>query len=885
MTVFNKVTLASLKRNKTRTLVTIIGIALAAAMICAVTTIAATALNYLKKNYEYADGTWHGAELETDRATLDMIASADEVDTTVYNTYIGYAIAEGCTNPNKPYLYIIGASRDFESIMPVHITSGNYPKNDSEILLPDHLLDNGNVSHKIGDVLVLDVGDRVLDGYKLNQNNPYLASEGEELSVRETKEFTVVGFYVRPGFENYSAPGYTAITVSDDSANGVYDVYFTMKEAKNIYSFLDKNGIGDTTNRDVLLFSGVSEFESFHTIIYGLAAIIITLIMFGAVALIYNAFSISVSERTKQFGLLSSIGATKKQLRGMVFFEALAVSVIGIPIGILVGIGGIWVTITLLGDKFASLAAYPIPVTLAVPPLTVIIAALVALLTVLISAWIPSRRATRISAVEAIRQSKDIKVENKKVKTSKLTYSLFGLPGVLATKHFKRNRKKYRATVVSLFMSIVLFISASSFSEYLMKSVESAFSTYGYDIEYIDFTKGAATRTPDQLLADLRNAEAVTKGTYITRQKLYGNVNSSILNSDWIENAAGASIYLEGLEESKTHTVINLTFVEDETYRSYLEENKLDADIYFDPESPAAVAIDGRTVFDRSEEKFNVINMLKDGTAEIKAEYAKDFDDAFIDSVTTQNGEKVCKLYSYRDDEETILPYSEVFTERTHKIGKIVYERPYFLDDDIYLTLLYPESLKEKVLPDTEFSEYTYLFVSDDHSASFADMEDMLADYGMGTSHLYDYAATVERSRDLITVIEVFAYGFIVLISLISAANVFNTISTNIALRRREFAMLKSVGMSKKDINKMMNFECLLYGAKALLFGLPVALVINYLVYRVVSDGLTIGFTIPWAAIAIAVFSVFAVVFVTMIYSMQKIKKENPIDALKNENI
>lgn len=194
-------------------------------------------------------------------------------------------------------------------------------------------------------------------------------------------------------------------------------------------------------NTKVLLYSGTAPFDSFLTAFYSLAAIIIALIVFGSVSLIYNAFSISVSERTRQFGLLSSVGATKKQLRRMVLFEALAVSIVGIPLGILVGIGGIGITLLLIGDKFFSIVRVDIPMRLCVSWQAVVIAAVIALVTVLISAWIPSKRATRVSAVEAIRQSMDIKVSGRPVRTSKLAYKLFGLPGVLAGKYYKRNRK------------------------------------------------------------------------------------------------------------------------------------------------------------------------------------------------------------------------------------------------------------------------------------------------------------------------------------------------------------------------------------------------------------------------------------------------------------
>ena len=174
---------------------------------------------------------------------------------------------------------------------------------------------------------------------------------------------------------------------------------FQAAQAAGVYGFMKEMGYtqeyGYAYNTKVLLYSGTAPFDSFLTAFYSLAAIIIALIVFGSVSLIYNAFSISVSERTRQFGLLSSVGATRKQLRRMVLFEALAVSIVGIPLGILVGIGGIGITLLLIGDKFSSIVRADIPMRLCVSWQAVVIAAAIALVTVLISAWIPSKRATR----------------------------------------------------------------------------------------------------------------------------------------------------------------------------------------------------------------------------------------------------------------------------------------------------------------------------------------------------------------------------------------------------------------------------------------------------------------------------------------------------------
>lgn len=876
MSIFQKVTLATLKKNKVRTAVTIIGMLLATAMICAVTTIASSTINYTRENYEYMDGSWHGSVWDADKETLDKIQGSDKVDEVVYGQSIGYADA-GSTNPDKPYLYILGASQGFADMMPVHLSAGEYPKSTGEILLPEHLMSNGGVSHKIGDVLHLQIGDRGEIGSGLGQNTPYM---GEELAVRETRTYTVVGFYSRPGFESLEAPGYTAITLADaEQSTTPCNVYFTMKNAKDITGFGKETGLDVVQNTDVLMFSGVSEQSSLFTIVYGLASVIIVLIVFGAVSLIYNSFSISVSERTKQFGLLSSVGATRRQLRHMVIFEALTVSVVGIPLGILAGVGGIGTVLALFGDKFTAFTSLPLPMHLSVNPWGIVAAAAIALMTVLISAWIPSIRAMRVSAVEAIRQNADIKA--KKTHTSKLTYKLFGLPGVLASKYFKRNRKKYRATVLSLFMSIVLFISAFALSEYLTKTAESAFSSASYDITYTTPAAAEGEIDKNALLSKFEGAEAVKKATYTTYYKLGTSVKTSVLDPVWLDDAAGSVTYIEGLPQDQSHTVVHYAFVEDETYRAYLKEQGLDESKYMSTSAPVAIALDGNTMYNRTTEKYETLNMLAGRPDELEITAIKEIEGYYFDCIEGGN----YRFASYMGDEDILVPESEATVKKTLQIGTVLNEKPYFVYEDMFLTLMYPQSAMSAVFPTLEGEGTTeYLIVSDDHTKSFASLQEILTDNGLSTEDLFDYAAAVQRNRDVVTIIRVFAYGFIVLISLIAAANVFNTITTNVQLRRREFAMLKSIGMTKRDFTRMTCFECLLYGAKALLWGLPVSIGITFIIYLIVSEGMTVGFTLPWAAIGIAVASVFLVVFVTMMYAMRKVKKENPIDALKNEN-
>ena len=908
MNVFSKVTLESLKKNRTRTVVTIIGIMLSAAMICASTTFVSSMQNFVLRCEIYSSGDWYGAVYDAAYKDYEDIRDSGKVSSAAYAQVLGYAKI-GSANEYKPYLYVLGgdaASGYFET-MPVHLLLGTLPKDSTEIILPEHLTSNGKVNYTLGDTVTLEVGDRTLDGKRLGQDTPVYTYDsethtevmsGERLENTEPRTYTVVGIYERPAFEDYAAPGYTALTAADTKSaeQSPIHCYFKLHKPAGVYDFMKEMGYTQeyryAYNTKVLLYSGTAPFDSFLTAFYSLAAIIIALIVFGSVSLIYNAFSISVSERTRQFGLLSSVGATRKQLRRMVLFEALAVSIVGIPLGILVGIGGIGITLLLIGDKFFSIVRVDIPMRLCVSWQAVIIAAVIALVTVLISAWIPSKRATRVSAVEAIRQSMDIKVSGRPVRTSKLAYKLFGLPGVLAGKHYKRNRKKYRTTVVSLFMSIVLFVSAAAFTDYMMESAEGGLASDQFDLIYAAESDASSAMTPDALLELLFSEQNVTGGTYTKKQFLQGDISREYVTAMYADRFADFGMESEDRAPKDFSISGYLYFVADAEFNRLLEKYNLKEADYYDRDKPLGLALDRNIELDRRLEKYVTLDTLKGDGCVIEGLYYVEIDGYYRkDSRIDENGNKVV-LYQNRDNENDIieLPYEESFAKYTLRSEKTIEEAPFFVSRStpVAINMIYPYSMLESVIPEAALNQFRnteYFLTSSNHAASFENLATMLTENGLSSRQLFDYAANAETNRNVITIIRVFAYGFIVLISLIAAANVFNTISTNISLRRREFAMLKSVGMTQKGFRRMMNYECLLYGSKALLLGLPVSCGITYLIYRAVTTAYETSFHLPWAAIGIAVLSVFLVVFATMMYSMSKVKKDNPIDALKNENL
>lgn len=897
MNIFHKVTLQSLKRNRTRTVVTIIGIVLSTALICAVSTSVSSFLDYMKRSIIYETGSWQGNVMNTDYASYSLIKDSDEVLETVFAQQVGYAKIDS-DNDDKPFLYILGTDKNFADTMSVHIKSGRFPENENEIMLPDHLANNAGLSWSVGDTVELDIGQRTRDGYILGQSNPYYVyddegkaiEENEQFTVNETRTFTVVGLFSRLGFEDWFAPGFTAITApsADDAGTLRYDVYFSMKKPKDIFEFIEKNELEASTNDELLICYGAAKYNGFTDVLYSIAAIIIVLIMFGSISLIYNAFSISVSERTKQFGLLSSVGATRKQLRRSVFFEAGVVSLIGIPIGILVGIAGIGTTFVFIGDKFNSFggsASGEVKMKLCVSVTAVIIACAVALVTVLISAWIPSKRATKISAVEAIRQTNDIKSQKKHIKTPKIIGKIFGLPGILAHKYYKRSKKKYRATVVSLFMSIVLFIPSAAFTDYLVEMADTTFDTYGYDLSYIPDYEDMSGFSEDEVLRTIRNEENTERAAYCRKYLMTGDFKSEDL-TDEIKN-----IYTN---DSDSEIPVYLYFVNDDEFIRLLDENNIkNKDKYMNPDKPMALIYDDVRYFDSDKEKYVNINILNEDKCGLEIDFRKKFDGYYFESYEydEETGSEDIEYVVYRnndDPEDSLKIKSDESKIRTNiDIGGKIDEAPFFLEYSASGMIIYPYSIMNRVIPE-ESDDYFYTsfkLKSEDHAESYTALKELIDNQLLPTGDITDYAEIAESDRNVVTIVQVFAYGFIVLISLIAAANVFNTISTNISLRRREFAMFKSIGMTGGGFNRMMNFECILYGIKSLMYGLPVSIAVTYFIYRSVSEGFETDFRLPWKAILIAVSSVLLVVFATMMYSMSKIKKDNPIDALKNENL
>lgn len=892
MNIFNKVALEGLKKSRTRTFVTIIGVVLSAAMITAVATFAISLQSYIVNGAIMKYGNWHVEFLDVNSSFVEEQASNNEVaDTTTFEN-IGYAELDGGKNPDKPYLYIAGFSKKAFNTLPVNLVSGRLPENSSEILVPAHVAANGGVKISVGDRISLAIGNRISGSNTLSQHDPYI-SGNEPGTVKETlvpkaeKTYTVVGICQRPAFEEYAAPGYTLITTSDaanvsnaadvadvshttnvaDVANGAdnLSMFVTMKNPHQVHAYASSIGKSHAYvfNDDVLRFMGLSKDKMFNSLLYSIGGILIVLIMVGSIFLIYNSFTISLNDRIRQFGILLSVGATEKQLRNSVLFEGLCIGAIGIPIGVLIGIPSIKLMLSLVAKNFANIMYDTVPLTLKVSIPSIIAAAAISMVTILISAYIPARKAASTPVMECIRQTNEVKVESKAVKTSKFTERIYGLEGTLALKNFKRNKRRYGSIVLSLTLSVVLFVSASAFGTHLKQAAERTVVKNDYDICF--YTQDMDEGKMFELYDKLKTADGIYGSSYQAISTYLCPVKVSDF-SDSYRESAGYDLNNETID-----LPMDIQFVEDSIYVNFIKSLGLSPEEYTGKNGKMIAAAKGKKVDEAKEGKVELINMFENPSMNFTITPKTDKMNFTIEP-KADNGVPMGQEHKVNITFVDTIPVDGLPRNPSEA-------KPY-----VFMVVA-PYTLKENFESQNIPMEMGLTFQSHNPSQSVAEMKTMIDGAGITSEYKLDNLYEIfEQNRNIIFIVDLFTIVFVIMISLIAIANVFNTISTNIRLRRRELAMLRSVGMSDRDFNKMMRFECALYGIRTLLFGIPISGILSWLIYKgLVIGGADIDFEFPWSSMGISILGVFLVIFITMLYAVSKIKKENIIDALRDD--
>lgn len=868
MNLYTSLTLRYLKENKRRTIVTIIGIILSTALICGIGNISVSLMDHKIRETIANDGEFHATFYDIKKDDISTITNSAGISKSALSESLGYAKLD------KDDKYMIQIKEYDENAFKgyqIKLKDGRFPSNDKEIVLSEESLKKSN--KKIGDSISFNIGKRV-DEDGNSREGDLLAYENEKIINATKKDFKIVGTIEKPGFEwNGSDAVVTGITYLDInnidknqdvnvsiSVNKPTEIYeIAPKIAKNLGlklkdvsgdNYNNKQGIhyeNLSFNEHLLRLQGASVYSNINNSIYMIIIIVTVLVVICTIATVYNAFSISISERKKQFGILNSIGATKSQIIKLVFIEAFIVSVIAIPIGIVCGTISIDLVFRFIQRFFENSFIADMNLRVVYNPYIIIGSILIVLITIGISAILPAITAAKISPLEAIKNSSNLKIG--KVKDSKIVRFIFKTEGVLAYKNLRRNKKKFRITLFSLIISVVIFISFSGFMKLFIKANQVQSSQMNYDL-YL-YKNGFAE--DDKFINELK--------------KVKGIENFSINNEYSIGTNVGENNINKGYKE----------LIE----KYFTKENKNDEVVY---------NFSNSLFFFPGDE---AISKLKLKTGKFDKETA-----------IKENG-IILRNKSYYEE----LGKKGDVSLTNYKVGDIIdaYEIGYDEKNDKEII----ETVKLKVLATTEdllpgqlsssymgldFITYDevgqklgfninkgrmYISTNKEENTRKA-IKEIAEKYGYTVNDEIEYARKNEQSM---MAMKVFVYGFVSVISLVSITNIVNTISTNINLRKREFAIIKSIGVTPSGFNKMIYLESLLYGALSLIYGIPIGMGITILMNKTLGDVINLGMVIPWNAIIISFVGIFIITFIASYIPMKKINKENIIDSIRQESI
>lgn len=848
MSILNDLTIKNLKLNKKRTIVTIVGIILSTALMVGIGLLFSSFQDYMIRETISYNGKY---EAEYGDVSLDKLNSIDKKDFSYfYQKAIGFSKFDSA-NEYKPYIYISSVNKEYFNEL--HLISGRFAENDSELVISNHINTNGGASYKIGDIITLKYGERVVEGVNTLTNNEYY--EEETLNIVGEKTYTIVGIVERSNFEDYSASGYSTFTLDMNDKEGTVNVFVMFNNKKKIIKqsedLAKKLGYDNAIsyNSTLLALYGESTYGNIMKSMITMIVIMLSLVSIGCIVVIYNSFAISVMERKKEFGLLSSIGATKKQLSYTVFFEALIEGIIGIILGICGAYIGIGTVILIINNLIGDILV--LKLNLVTNIVFIIIPVIFMILVIFISALVPSRRAAKVSPIEAIRQNDDIKINKKKIKTGKLVNKLFGIEGEIALKNIKRNKKKYRVTIVSLFISIVLFISFSSYMNYTIDTASSVMGEVPYDYQISYFGDDSDIDALDKISEIIKSNDVKEYVSYsASNLSIIGNYTYSDEYLDFYKSAYGDD-GIKALTNLK-YQYISIYILDDISYNKYKELIGLDKDsvILLNKFKGVSYGNNKRVNYD--------IPVINNGDINIKI---CNFNDNDEDVDTT----KYCNK-----------KIDNIFI--TNKSFDLIEEFSYMSDFKLIVNKKLYDNISDSG------THYTQFNIISDNTDNIDKLTKELDKYD--NVNYTNVKESMKQANNMILVIKILMYGFIGLVTLIGVTSVFNTISTSMALRKREFAVLRSIGLTRKGFNKILFFESLFFGLKSLIYAIPVSLGVTIIIHYALADMMSINsIVIPWKAIIISIVSVFVIVLLTMMYSTSKIKKHNIIEQIREENI
>lgn len=886
MQILNRFTIRNLKLNKRRTIVTIIGLILATALLTAVATMAVSLKESVTLRSKKVDGDFHLLLYDMTDKEKESVINNRQVESYYETHEVGYGVLDGCVNDSKPYVYIEALDSDTFEKAEINVTSGRLPEDDSEIVISSHIKTNGGVKYNLGDKITFDIGDRTYNGKKLYQNDTY--REDEQLEAKQTKTYKVVGICDRLpyGEEPRTAPGYSVITLANkaDTSLNKSDIYlrFNKKALKDRYdltadilgvdkTLFNKLNSGKLEDKEIqtlksqldkthsyYINNSLIKYEAFYdssvAFVYNMAAVVMVIIIITSAVCISNSFAISINQKTKQYGMLASIGATPRQIRKNVFFEAAFMGVIGIVAGIGGGLSASYILVVLSNKMLID--TFEMSIVYAPSLLGVLLSIVLAIVTIVLSALVPAIRASRMSPIMAINHSEDIKIKSKSLKTPKLIGKVWGEGGVLAYKNMKRNKRKYRVITISIALSVSTFIALYGFMSLLTESVNryanDKIDLRVYMSSYKSMSVDEANKKVSNIVNRINNETNITDFTFA--RGFYASLKDEPkYSSDYKE----VNKYEAGLAENNGY-YISIISLGNEEYGKYIKKLGISKE----------TAQSGGILVDNTYQYINNGNDIK---------YFNIYDgykagDVLTYRIDTSNSSK--SLDNSKSSDDTTL--------YDIRIVALSNERPFGYDNAYtsYGYLIVSDDYMNRI--DTKNTDSTLLNINCDDPDKAQDI--LVNEFNIGQNYIFNAAQERRNDEKLILTMKIFLYGFIAIVSLIGITNIFNTVTTGMELRGKEFAMLQSIGMTKKEFDKMIRLESVFYGSKALIIGVVSGTILSYVIYISAGES-QLKYTLPLLAIVMSVIVVIILLLGIMKYSIAQIRKQNIIETIRNENI
>lgn len=934
MNLMKTLTLKNLKLNRKRTIVTIVGIILATALLSALVTLVSSFQYSMIEYQKQKGGDFHVKFSNVKMSELSEFKNNRNIESTFETMGMGFAKLDGCKNEDKPYAYVMATDEAGFERGCFNLIEGRMAKNEDEIVIPRHLKTNGRIDIKVGDEITLDIGKRYDSNTEsvISENSAY-EHEAETLTDTVTKQYKVVGIMERPGYgmEDYSAAGYTFVTYSDELAaidNGtkseaseddttltVYSRY-TQKALRNKDAVtadiigVDEKLFAKANNSSVEMSS--EESDRFHKemenakydiymngylinyecvfpidgsfkALFTVAAVVALIIILTSVYCIKNSFNISITEKIRQYGMLASVGATRRQIKSSVKTEAAMLGVVGIPVGTMSGILASLILVKVVNALSAGWLNVALSFHTSLPAL--ILAVILSIATIYFSATGSARRAAKVTPLEAIRNTKEIKIKSAKLKTPAIIDRIWGIGGVISYKNIKRNNKKYRTTVTSIVICSVTFIVISYF-------MSVAFSVVGMSYASTDYNIGINMSCKKDI--DIEKLTKLVSGIEGVDDYLVGagydfDVSKPKYTKEYGEYCR--QLYADSEDISQMFLI---TVLDDKSYDKYASDagiknaaagailvNKCTFDVYNENSSKYVkkeMELYKYKAGDTIECGYNVYDDAPsdDNAVEGGTESSTEDNSGYVDEETINNGVR-----------KTVDVTIAGVTDKV-PIGYKGYSNTLlFMNQKGFESLWGDGKNGNEIKPGyASYSAYVVAENADEYQDTFEKETEGNPEYSQISFYVSNLDKQMRDEKSLFTLLGVFAYGLIVVIALIGITNIINTLSTGMELRSREFATLRSIGMTDKQFVGMVRLESVFISVKALVIGVPLGILISYLLCVMMNrmDDAII-YEPPYKAIILCILVVIMLIYAIMKLSMTKLRHNNIIETIKNENL